>query len=433
MIDTSAISQQAVSDGDLITPTVLGLLRRRELQPTRQLPAARLTVSSAAPLLIARPSHASSDVRAHARAWLAGRAGHYRATDPAEESMLHAVETSALARPPADQIAQKLDADLVEIYLWLCRHWIGLTRTTADPRYVNAALKVLGVCLLAPVSPTDLASQALAEALEATDTIVGPRTSEVGDDHPVLSPIPAALVPPRARVAVLAGAGSRGLPRFLAAAHTARVPIAGVLHYESGIAPIPDTSTYASAWYPEPRSPAAPRLALSGADGNPGAERHQRIEHRDWSMAASALDRWGCDLLVLVGMDVVPRTVLTVPRLGTVNAHNGALPAYRGMDAVAWATFTGDDVVCSVHEVTEQVDAGGVYAQRIVPANAVDLRQAVKDTQIALLTEVCLAVTATGTLPTARPQRGCPRRYYRMHPVLRRHLDTVPGPIGAAS
>ncbi|WP_031074403.1 formyltransferase family protein [Streptomyces sp. NRRL WC-3742] len=432
MIGTGGISQQAALDGDLITPAVLRLLRDRGLRPSPQLPAARFALSSAAPLLVARPGHADAAVRTYARTWLAGRTGYHRASDPAEESLLHAFETSALVRPPAHRTAQRLDADLVEVYLWLCRHWCALSRATTDLRYVNAALKVLGVCLLAPVPPTELAAKALAEALESIDTHVRPQAGSTGADLPVLSPIPAAPTSPRARVAVLAGADSRGLPRFLASAQAARVPIVGVLHHEPTPSTIPEASSYTSAWYPQPDARNGNRAAPDPGPGSPVAGQHQVIGHRDWSTAATALGQWRCDLLVLVGMDVVPRTVLAVPRLGTVNAHNGALPHYRGMDAVAWAMLAGDPVACSVHEVTEQVDAGGVFAQRTVPSDTSDLRQAVKNTQINLLTEVCQAVTSTGTLPTTRPQTGHPRRFYRMHPALRRHLDSTIDAIGAA-
>ncbi|MCX5402281.1 formyltransferase family protein [Streptomyces sp. NBC_00102] len=415
----------AADDGDLITAGSLSALRAGFVRQAPPLLAGRLSLGLPAPVLVARPATASGNVRAQTRAWLSGRIGHHYASDPAEEALLHAVETSALVRPPVPKRVATVDAELAELYLWLCRHWIGITRATADPRYLNAALKLLAVCLTAPVPPTSLAVAVLSQALETLDTLPRPRPARLPAATPVAErPAPTAR---DGRIAVMAGADSKGLPLFLDAARTAGFSVAGVvLHQDRGGSPAPD-SVYASAWYPSPRQAAvfpAGRAALVDAPAAPTV----RVAHRDWPNAAAALTEWKTDLLVLIGMDVVPATVLDAPRTGTVNAHNGALPAYRGMDAVAWAVLAGDRPVCSVHTVTEAVDAGDVLAQREVPADSPDLRQAVKDAQISLLTEVCAGFARSGELPSGRRQHGTARRFYRMHPALRRLLDTTYSP-----
>lgn len=409
-------------DGDLITASVLTALRTGSVTEVLQLPASRLTLTSAAPLLLVRPASASADVRAHARTWLDGRAGHHNANDPAEEALLHAVETAALVRPPVPQRATKVDSELAELYLWLCHHWIGITRSTADPRYLNAALKLLAVCLTAPVAATSLAVLVLSQALETIDTLPRPRPSRLSAGPPRTERLAQAVQP--VRIAVLAGADSKGLPLFLDAARTSGIPVAGVvLHEDRWTGPAPD-SVYASAWYPPPRRPTTAR-DIRPVQAYAPAVPSVRVEHRDWPAAAAALAGWNTDLLVLIGMDVVPATVLDAPCVGTINAHNGALPAYRGMDAVAWAVLAGDQPVCSVHAVTEDVDAGAVLAQQEVPTVSDDLRQAVKDAQISLLTGVCADFAATGSLLPGRQQHGAGRRFYRMHPALRRILNTT--------
>ncbi|HUE78166.1 MAG TPA: phosphoribosylglycinamide formyltransferase [Sphingomicrobium sp.] len=51
-----------------------------------------------------------------------------------------------------------------------------------------------------------------------------------------------------------------------------------------------------------------------------------------------------------------------------VNIHPSLLPKYRGLDTHARAIAAGDSVAgCSVHIVTEEVDAGEVLAQAQVP------------------------------------------------------------------
>lgn len=59
-----------------------------------------------------------------------------------------------------------------------------------------------------------------------------------------------------------------------------------------------------------------------------------------------------------------------------VNIHPSLLPAYKGLDTHARAIAAGDaEAGCSVHIVTEELDAGAVLAQarvRIVPGDTAD-------------------------------------------------------------
>ncbi|WP_316521715.1 formyltransferase family protein [Kitasatospora brasiliensis] len=421
-----ALTDSARTDGGPITVATLRDLRAQALRPSPP-PAPLPAVPPAGPpLLIARPSLADNQARAAARGWIAARAGQRRVADPGDEALLHVVETSALGRPPVETVARAIDADLAELYLLLAGHWLTLAQGAADRRYLNAALKLLGVCLVAPLPATELAADTLARSLEALDTLTVHSPWPSGRPLPVVETAtnaPATMLEPR--IAVLAGADSRGLPQFLDAARN--LPIAGVVLHDAGQRAEPPSSAYASAWYPASDS-TRPRPVPE-----PSTVPHQRAAHRDWLTIAAHLADWRTDLLVLIGMDVVPSTILAVPHLGTINAHNGALPGYRGMDAVAWAVLAGDPVVCSVHHVTEDVDAGHVLTAREVPTGVPGLRQSVKDTQLELLTDVCLHVAATGFLPAGQPQTGTPRRHYRMHPALRQRLDTAPRPNGAAA
>lgn len=56
-----------------------------------------------------------------------------------------------------------------------------------------------------------------------------------------------------------------------------------------------------------------------------------------------------------------------------VNIHPSLLPKYRGLDTHARALEAGDQVSgCSVHIVTEELDAGGVLGQAKVPIETGD-------------------------------------------------------------
>lgn len=81
-----------------------------------------------------------------------------------------------------------------------------------------------------------------------------------------------------------------------------------------------------------------------------------------------SLNRLRPDILILGQTGIVRNSILTVPRIGTLNAHPGMLPMYRGLDCYKWALFEGrpDCVGASVHWVDEGVDTGPVISSKRV-------------------------------------------------------------------
>lgn len=71
------------------------------------------------------------------------------------------------------------------------------------------------------------------------------------------------------------------------------------------------------------------------------------------------------DVLLVFGFNWrLPRDVLEMPVLGTLNVHPSALPKYRGPSPVLWAIRNGDPYLgLTVHRMTERIDAGSVLAQ----------------------------------------------------------------------
>jgi methionyl-tRNA formyltransferase len=76
--------------------------------------------------------------------------------------------------------------------------------------------------------------------------------------------------------------------------------------------------------------------------------------------AADALR--GIDLTLLGQSGIVPASLLELPSVGTLNAHPGALPAYRGLDASLWALSDDDfeHVESTLHLVDPGIDTGAV-------------------------------------------------------------------------
>lgn len=96
-------------------------------------------------------------------------------------------------------------------------------------------------------------------------------------------------------------------------------------------------------------------------------------EEFDWRMSA-ALDEHGIGTVALAGfMRIVSPWFVHEWRGRILNIHPSLLPKYRGLDTHARAIEAGDRVSgCSVHLVTEELDAGEVLGQARVPIEAGD-------------------------------------------------------------
>ena len=75
------------------------------------------------------------------------------------------------------------------------------------------------------------------------------------------------------------------------------------------------------------------------------------------------------DFLVVVAYgQIIPRSVLDIPRLGALNVHASLLPRWRGAAPVAHAILAGDrQTGVSIMKMDEQLDHGPVVAVRATP------------------------------------------------------------------
>ena len=96
-----------------------------------------------------------------------------------------------------------------------------------------------------------------------------------------------------------------------------------------------------------------------------GLEVYQPEKIRD-SEAVDRLRQPAPDLLVVVAYgQIIPPSVLTIPRLGAVNVHASLLPRHRGAAPIARAILAGDLVTgVTIMRMDEQLDHGPVLAAR---------------------------------------------------------------------
>ena len=73
------------------------------------------------------------------------------------------------------------------------------------------------------------------------------------------------------------------------------------------------------------------------------------------------------DLFAVVAFSILPRPLLEVPRLGSVNLHPSLLPAYRGAAPIIWAVIRGErETGLSTFLLNPRVDAGDLLLQERV-------------------------------------------------------------------
>jgi phosphoribosylglycinamide formyltransferase-1 len=124
---------------------------------------------------------------------------------------------------------------------------------------------------------------------------------------------------------------------------------------------------------------------------------------RDQAMAA-ALKARSVELVVCAGYDAILSPAFTRRFPGRiVNVHPSLLPDFKGsMDAVELALSAGvSETGCTVHLVTDDVDAGPILGQRRVPVLAGDtparLHARIKTEEHRLLPEIVRQMAARET------------------------------------
>jgi methionyl-tRNA formyltransferase len=146
------------------------------------------------------------------------------------------------------------------------------------------------------------------------------------------------------------------------------------------------------------------------------------VEEINGEASCKALRELATDLTILAGTPIIRAPVLEVPRIGTLNAHQGELPRFRGMNVIEWSIFEGAAPTITIHFVDPGVDTGDIVAEERIPLQPGDTLAAVKqragEQQVEMLARVAAQALA-GTL-SRRPQRVQDgQQYFIMHPKLR--------------
>lgn len=122
------------------------------------------------------------------------------------------------------------------------------------------------------------------------------------------------------------------------------------------------------------------------------------------------------DLNVSVSYDqILGRSIIRSARLGTINAHAGKLPYYRGRSVVNWAIINGEtEIGVTVHYMDEGVDTGDIILQPTIPvAWTDDYGDVLERLVVAIPQATAEAVRLVeGGQVTRRPQRRSEGTYF---------------------
>jgi hypothetical protein len=112
-----------------------------------------------------------------------------------------------------------------------------------------------------------------------------------------------------------------------------------------------------------------------------------------------ALADFGADIGLSVQNRLLREETFTVPPLGFINVHYGAIPDYRGLPPAFWELHDGaPEMSVSVHRIDERLDHGDVLGSARVPVLADDdparLFERALEVDFRLVHDVLLAIRA---------------------------------------
>ena len=80
------------------------------------------------------------------------------------------------------------------------------------------------------------------------------------------------------------------------------------------------------------------------------------------------LRKYEPDIIIVAAFgQIVPKSILDMPKYGCVNVHASLLPQYRGAAPIQWAVINGDEVTgVTIMRMNEGIDTGDMIAKKTV-------------------------------------------------------------------
>jgi methionyl-tRNA formyltransferase len=103
---------------------------------------------------------------------------------------------------------------------------------------------------------------------------------------------------------------------------------------------------------------------------------------------------------------IIPDTVLSIPRLGTLGTHPSLLPLYRGASPIQSVILAGElKTGATIYQMDAKMDHGAIFAQESVLLDAIRTNYLALEEQLARLSAKLLVATILQVLDgTAKPK-----------------------------
>ena len=144
------------------------------------------------------------------------------------------------------------------------------------------------------------------------------------------------------------------------------------------------------AVYTQPPRPAGRGQAMRRSAVHEAAEKHGINVRHPASLKSAAEQQAFADLKLDIAVVaayglILPKAILTAPRLGCLNIHASLLPRWRGAAPIHRAIMAGDsETGITIMEMDEGLDTGAILMQEAVPITPGTTTEALHDTLAAL-------------------------------------------------
>lgn len=131
-------------------------------------------------------------------------------------------------------------------------------------------------------------------------------------------------------------------------------------------------------------------------------EQPVKVRHPD---VVEALRAAAPDAMAVVGYgQIIPRSIIEIPRYGIINVHGSLLPKYRGAAPIQWAVANGETVTgVTTMQINEGLDTGDMLLKAETPIGpdetAVSVWYRLADMGAALLVETLRGLEAGSIVP----------------------------------
>jgi methionyl-tRNA formyltransferase len=135
----------------------------------------------------------------------------------------------------------------------------------------------------------------------------------------------------------------------------------------------------------------------------------------------AALAEWEAEAMVVVGYgQIIPQSIIDLPRYGILNVHASLLPKYRGAAPIQWAIANGESVTgVTIMQIDAGLDTGDMLLKESVPINPTETAPELGVRLSRLGAELLLKVMGQMEAGTLKPEKQR-REEATLAPILKK-------------